>query len=68
MRSYMTRLWKLIIEYNILIVLISLVLISSVISPAFLTERNILNLLRQVSGLGIISMGMLLVILTEEDW
>jgi len=60
----MSRLWKFIIEYNILIVLIILVIVSSAISPAFLTERNILNLLRQVSGLGIISMGMLLVILT----
>ena len=57
MSDYMSRLWKLIIEYNILIVLIILVLVSSAISPAFLTERNILNLLRQVSGLGIISMG-----------
>jgi ribose transport system permease protein len=64
MRDHLSRLWKLIIEYNILIVLIILVLVSSAISPAFLTERNILNLLRQVSGLGIISMGMLLVILT----
>jgi len=64
MRRFLSRLWKLTVEYNILIVLILLILISSVISPAFLTERNILNLLRQVSGLGIISMGMLLVILT----
>lgn len=60
----MPRIWKFILDYNILIMLILLVLVSSTISSAFLTERNILNLLRQVSALGIISLGMLLVILT----
>ena len=33
-------------------------------SPMFLTERNITNVLRQVSGTGIMSVGMLFVILT----
>ena len=33
-------------------------------SPMFLSERNITNVLRQVSGTGIMSVGMLLVILT----
>jgi ribose transport system permease protein len=41
-----------------------MVIISSIISDVFFTYTNISNLLRQVSGIGIISMGMLLVILT----
>lgn len=50
-------------KYNTVIVLIVLLVISSLISDVFLTERNIFNLLRQLSGIGIISMGVLLVIL-----
>ncbi|GBF34275.1 ribose ABC transport system [Desulfocucumis palustris] len=56
--------WKYIYKYNTLIMLVLLIIASSMISPAFFTERNIFNLLRQISGLTIISMGMLLVILT----
>lgn len=55
---------KILLKYNTLLMLVVLIFISSQISSAFFTERNIFNLLRQVSGLGIISMGMLLVILT----
>lgn len=50
-------------KYYIVIVLCILLIISSVISDVFLTERNIFNLLRQLSGIGIISMGVLLVVL-----
>ncbi|OIQ11079.1 Ribose import permease protein RbsC [Moorella thermoacetica] len=53
------------LKYNTLLMLAVLVVASSLISPAFFTERNIFNLLRQVAALGIISMGMLLVILTS---
>lgn len=63
-RSLGRRAWRLIVDYNILLMLGALVVVSSTISPAFFTERNLFNLLRQVSGLGIVSMGMLLVILT----
>ena len=52
------------LKYNTEFILLILIVISSLISSAFFTERNIFNLLRQVSGTGIISMGMLLVILT----
>jgi ribose transport system permease protein len=51
-------------EYNTLVIFLIMVLISSFISDVFFTRTNISNLLRQVSGIGIISMGMLLVILT----
>ncbi|HEW79791.1 MAG TPA: ABC transporter permease [Phycisphaerales bacterium] len=52
------------LKYNTIFIFISLVIVSSLASNVFFTERNIFNLLRQVTGIGIISMGMLLVILT----
>lgn len=46
------------------VVLCLLLIISSIVSPQFLTARNIFNLLRQNAGTTIVSMGMLMVILT----
>ena len=51
-------------KYIALVVLLLLILISSTISDAFFTQKNLSNLLRQLSGTTIVSMGMLLVILT----
>lgn len=50
-------------------VLIALVLLSaafSVLSPRFLTTENLMNIMRQVSIVGIISMGMTMVIVSGE--
>ena len=47
-----------------LAIFIVLVLVASFISTSFFSSRNIENVLRQVASTGIISMGMLLVILT----
>ncbi len=47
-----------------LIALIILFVISSIASPYFLSTRNILNILRQVSYTGIIALGMTFVIIT----
>ncbi len=55
---------QFLIEYNTLVIFLVMVLISSLFSDVFFSHTNITNLLRQVSGIGIISMGMLLVILT----
>jgi ribose transport system permease protein len=57
-----TKALDIFLKYNTEFILLILIVISSLISSAFFTERNIFNLLRQVSGTGIISMGMLLVI------
>lgn len=46
------------------IVFLLLLIVSSILSDAFFTSQNIFNLLRQLSGTTIVSMGMLLVILT----
>ncbi|MGI6070039.1 MAG: ABC transporter permease [Blautia sp.] len=53
-----------IIKYNAVFILIVLIIISTILSPVFLTANNIFNILRQNTPILLISMGMLLVILT----
>ena len=55
---------QLLLKYNTIAIFIILLVSSSLISDVFFTERNIFNLLRQIAPIGIISMGMLMVILT----
>jgi len=52
------------IEYGILAALILIVIALSIVSPAFLGIRNILNVLRQVSINGYLAVGLTFVILT----
>ncbi len=52
------------LKYNTLIIFLLLLVISSIVSPSFLTGENISNLLRQNAPIGLVSLGMLLVILT----
>lgn len=51
-------------EYSALYALVLIVAIASFLNPHFLTFRNITNILKQVSVIGIISMGMTVVILS----
>ena len=51
-------------KYNTVIIFVLLIIVSSIISPSFLTTRNIFNIMRQYTGLAVVSVGMLLVILT----
>lgn len=55
---------KFIIKHNTIFIFVLLVIFSALISDVFFTSVNLSNLLKQVSGIGIISIGMLLVILT----
>jgi len=55
---------RLVEKYSTILVLLVLIILASLLSDVFLTSRNILNVLRQVSANGIISIGLLLVILT----
>lgn len=50
-------------RYGMLMIFIGLFIICSIISPVFLKPSNLLNVARQVSIIGIISMGMTFVIL-----
>lgn len=58
------RATRLFLEHNALVMLLILVVVSSVMSDAFLSGQNITNLLRQLVPLLLVSIGMLLVILT----
>ncbi len=53
-------------EFGVLIALIVLIILFSLTSPFFLRVNNLLNILRQISLLGIISMGMTMVIVCAE--
>jgi ribose transport system permease protein len=55
---------RLLIEYNTIVIFLVMLVLSAIASEAFFTPNNLFNLIRQVSPIGIISMGMLLVILT----
>jgi ribose/xylose/arabinose/galactoside ABC-type transport system permease subunit len=50
-------------KYGIYIALVVLCIIFSILSPVFLTSINILNVLRQISINGIISLGMTIIII-----
>ena len=52
-------------RYGTVSIFVVLVIAATWQSPAFLTERNILNVLRQVAPTGIMAVGMLFVILTR---
>ena len=55
---------SILMKYNAVVILIVLIIVSTVLSDAFLTTTNILNLLRQLIPLTLASLGMLLVVLT----
>jgi ribose transport system permease protein len=64
-QSGASKFFSFLLRHNIALVFVGLLIAASLISSSFLTERNITNILRQIAGLGILSMGMLLVILTR---
>ena len=48
---------KIISKYGIYFVLLIMIIIMSFLSPVFLTSKNLFNVIRQVSVIGIISLG-----------
>jgi len=52
-------------RYGTFVILIVLLLVAHAVSDVFLTQRNMMNVLRQVASTGLISVGMLFVILTR---
>ena len=54
---------KMIRKYAILIVLIVLVVVFSVLSPAFATFNNAMNVVRQISMMGIVTVGFTFILL-----
>ena len=55
---------EILIKYNAIIILLALIVISSLISPYFLTMRNIYNVLLQQVPYILISLGVMLTIMT----
>ena len=51
-------------DFAIIVVIVILMVITATVSDVFLTQRNLSNLLRQIVTNGLISLGMLVVILT----
>jgi ribose transport system permease protein len=58
------KFWQFIIKYNTVFIFLIMLVVSALVSDVFFTSANLFNLIRQVTPVGIISMGMLLVILT----
>jgi len=56
--------FQFLIKHNTVFIFLIMLLISALVSDVFFTSANLFNLIRQVTPVGIISMGMLLVILT----
>ncbi len=52
-------------RYGTIAILVALIIVATSMSGVFLTERNILNVLRQISGTSLMAIGMLFVILTR---
>jgi ribose transport system permease protein len=52
------------VKYNTAFIFLIMLVVSAIVSDVFFTSNNLFNLVRQVTPVGIISMGMLLVILT----
>jgi inositol transport system permease protein len=51
-------------KYGIVLILLGLFILMSILSPAFLKTRNLLNVVRQISVIGLIGMGVTMVIIT----
>jgi ribose transport system permease protein len=60
----MKKYLQFVVKYNTVFIFLIMLIVSACISDVFFTSNNLFNLIRQVTPIGIISMGMLLVILT----
>src|ERR1043165_8061250 len=55
---------KFVKEYGLIALLVFLIVLFGVLNPVFVSPQNLLNILDQVSIIGIVALGMTLVILT----
>ncbi len=63
-KTDLKSLLKYVIRHNTVLIFLIMLIVSAIVSDVFFTASNLFNLIRQVTPVGIISMGMLLVILT----
>jgi ribose transport system permease protein len=64
MKAGLKKYLQIVIKYNTVFIFLIMLVVSALVSDVFFTSANLFNLVRQVTPVGIISMGMLLVILT----
>ncbi len=57
---------KVLNHYGVFLALILVCILLSFLTPAFMTSRNIINVVRQVSVYGLLAIGVMLVVLTGE--
>lgn len=57
---------KILNRYGVFLALILVCILLSFLTPAFMTSRNIINVVRQVSVYGLLAIGVMLVVLTGE--
>ncbi|MER2106777.1 MAG: ABC transporter permease [Solibacillus sp.] len=63
-KGWKEKIGPIISKYGIVFVLLGMIIIMSFLSDAFLTTQNILNIIRQISFIGIVAMGVTIVIIT----
>ncbi|MBO8163521.1 MAG: ABC transporter permease [Brevibacillus sp.] len=51
-------------RYGMLLILIALIVLMSILSPTFFTTGNLLNIVRQMSVIGIVAIGVTMIIIT----
>jgi ribose transport system permease protein len=64
MKLSLRKYLQFVIKHNTVFIFLIMLVISAIVSDVFFTPVNLFNIIRQVTPVGIISMGMLLVILT----
>ncbi|NNV01622.1 ABC transporter permease [Brevibacillus sp. MCWH] len=63
-RRWKETAFRLFGRYGMLFILIALILVMSILSPTFFTSGNLLNIVRQMSIVGIVAIGVTMVIIT----
>lgn len=63
--SFKERAFQIFNRFGMLFILIGLVILMSILSPTFFTSANLTNIVRQVSVVGIIAIGVTFIIITK---
>ena len=57
---------KFVKKYSIIMILVAMVIVMTILKPQFINPGNLINIMRQISLVGILTMGMMLVILIGD--
>lgn len=62
--QFKDRAISLLSRYGMLLILFALVIVMSILAPTFLTSGNLINIVRQMSVVGIVAIGVTMIIIT----